>query len=66
MQSRDLAIILFNQKMDRLIENVLTSKSGTPEGSLPNWNRTWTQFPEFLTLATKLKSAGPGFEPGRP
>ena len=31
MESRDLAIILFNQKMDTLIENVLTSKSGTPE-----------------------------------
>ena len=30
MESRDLAIIQFNRKMDRLIENVLVSKSGTP------------------------------------
>jgi hypothetical protein len=30
MESRDIAIILFNQKMDRLIENALMSKSGTP------------------------------------
>lgn len=30
MESRDLAIILFNQRMDGLIENVLMSKSGTP------------------------------------
>lgn len=31
MESRDLAIILFNQKMDRLVENFLSSKEAAPE-----------------------------------
>ena len=31
MEERDLAIILFNQKMDRLVENFLSSKSEKPE-----------------------------------
>ena len=31
MDNRDIALILFNQRMDRLVENILASKAGTPE-----------------------------------
>ena len=31
MGNHDLALILINQKMDRMVENVLASKAGTPE-----------------------------------
>ena len=31
MENRDLALTLFNQKMDKLVENILVSNAGTPE-----------------------------------
>ena len=30
MESRDIALTIFNQKIDKLIDNVLMSRSGTP------------------------------------
>ena len=31
LEDNDLALILFNQKMDRLVQNFLKNKSGRPE-----------------------------------
>ena len=31
MENRDLALTLFNQKIDKLVENILVSNAGTPE-----------------------------------